>query len=340
MIAWTVAGASIAMGVEIALRDEAAPSGGVVRLGDVAELAGADTAVVEELKAVPLMPAPAAGSSQFLTVEQLRDLLTAAGVDAADLTFKGADVVSLGSSALAPAPLGAGEAAEAVETATQADADAVSQRVQRAIVNYLRKTTGHDLWNVEIDPDPEVLDAYWRFGPQLLISGGRKPWTGRQYFQIQGAGPAEGVRVYAKVERLEMAAFAVRAIAAGDLMRATDVELRPYAGVVPAQAVRTLDAIIGMEATQPLREGAMVLSRHVRAPLLVQRGERVAIKVRASGILVRTFATAQQNGCLGDLIPVQALAGKERYLARVSGLRELEVFAGGSAAAEISSVTR
>ena len=84
----------------------------------------------------------------------------------------------------------------------------------------------------------------------------------------------------------------------------------------------------------------MLLTSQVRAPLLVRRGERVSVRARAAGIVVRTYATAQQDGSLGDLVQVQALEGKERYAARVSGVRELEVFAAGASAGEVAAAAR
>ncbi len=326
-----------AQGVEVSLRTEATLSESVVRLGDVADLSAAEPAEIEELAAVTLMPAPAAGSRQFLAAPQLRDLLMASGVDASRLTFSGADAVAIGSPATIVAKPG-DDSGPAISTPP--DAETAMGHVQTAIVRYLTEITGHELWNVAVDAEAAVAEMYWQQGPQLTVSGGRDPWIGRQQFLVGGARAARGVRVYCKVEKLEMIAFAVRAIPAGDLIRAADVAMRPFAGVVPAQAVRSLDEVIGKEATQQIRADGMLLTRNVRAPILVRRGERVAIKARAAGIVVRTFATAQQNGCLGDLMPVQAVEGKASYMARVSGLRELEVFAGGASAEEVAAAAR
>lgn len=341
---WIVAALIIAFtpltvpGAELKLRDDASPSGSVVRLGDVADVSSADAAEAAELAAIPLLPAPAAGSRKFLAAAQIRDLLAASGANVSSLTFAGADAVAIGSTK-SDVPNGP-SSKTATEIATQPDPEAVVGHVQKAISRYLTEMTGHNLWAVKLDADAKVADLYWRCGPQLTVSGGRDPWTGRQNFLVGGPEGAGAERVYGKVERLEMVAFAVRAIPAGDLVRATDVALRPYAGVVPAQAVRSLDEVVGKEASQALRADAMLLTRQLRAPLMIRRGERVAIKVRAAGIVVRTYATAQQNGCLGDLIPVQTLEGKTQYMARVSGLRELEVFAGGASAEEVASAAR
>ena len=58
---------------------------------------------------------------------------------------------------------------------------------------------------------------------------------------------------------------------------------------------------------------------------------------RAAGVSVRTYAMSQQDGGMGDLVMVQSLASKERYAARVIGVRELEIFTAGASAAELAA---
>lgn len=123
----------------------------------------------------------------------------------------------------------------------------------------------------------------------------------------------------------------------GEIIRRSDVELRPHAGALPKQAVASLDAIVGKEAVQGIRADSLLQANQVRSPLVVRRGERVAVRARTGGISVRTYALAQQDGALGDLVTVQSLEGKEQYAARVSGLRELEIFAAGAEVREIAA---
>jgi flagella basal body P-ring formation protein FlgA len=78
----------------------------------------------------------------------------------------------------------------------------------------------------------------------------------------------------------------------------------------------------------------------VRSPLLVRKGERVTVRARAGSVVARTYGTVQQDGSLGELVQVQALEGRERYAARVSGFRELEVFAAGASANDLAAVAK
>jgi flagella basal body P-ring formation protein FlgA len=331
-----------AAAVEVTLREQTMLTGSVVRLGDIAELSGADAAIAAELATVALQPAPAAGSRQFLGVAQIRDLLAASGVDVSELQFRGAAAVSIAAPNIEVAETADDSTPrdDASSGPTRPDREATAAHVAAVITRYLQEKTGHDLWEVKVDAEPEVLETFWQYGPQLAVSGGRAPWAGRQQFELRGAGAKQSVRAYAKVQKLELAVFAAEAIEAGDLIRAAEVTVRPFAGVMPSQAARSLDQIVGKEAIQPIRADAMLLTGNVRSPLLVRRGERVAIRARAAGVIVRTYATAQQNGCLGDLIQVQALEGKDRYAARVSGLRELDVFAGAMSAHDVTAANR
>jgi flagella basal body P-ring formation protein FlgA len=143
--------------------------------------------------------------------------------------------------------------------------------------------------------------------------------------------------VYARVDRMEMAVVVTRPIERGQLIRLTDVELRPHVGAVPKQAMFSLNSAVGKEAVHGLRTDSLLLANQVRSPLLVRRGDRVSIRVRAAGVTIRTFAVAQQDGSAGELVAVQNADGKERYTAVVSGLRELEILAGGASAVDVAS---
>jgi flagella basal body P-ring formation protein FlgA len=89
-----------------------------------------------------------------------------------------------------------------------------------------------------------------------------------------------------------------------------------------------------MVARQTLRPGVLVLENHLQAPRLVERGETVTVFARTGGIQVRTHVVAKQDGSLGDLIQVETVDRRERFMARVTGLRELDVFATGATVAE------
>ena len=120
----------------------------------------------------------------------------------------------------------------------------------------------------------------------------------------------------------------------GMLVRKSDVELRSQKGRVPFRALRSLEQAVGMVARQSLRAGMLLQENFLQKPRLVERGETVTVFARTGGIQVRTYAVAKQDGGLGDLIQVETVDRRERYMARVTGLRELDVFATGALASE------
>src|SRR5690349_18237383 len=83
--------------IDVKLRERVAPRGSVIRVGDVAEIVSADRQQARQLAALPLMPAPAPGTEQFLRVREIEDMLSAQGVDLALLHFGGAGQVTISS---------------------------------------------------------------------------------------------------------------------------------------------------------------------------------------------------------------------------------------------------
>jgi flagella basal body P-ring formation protein FlgA len=314
---------------EVVLQPQAAPQAPIVRLGDVALVSADDSLAAKQLMSTPLMPAPAEGSVKYLRATELHDILVARGVDTRGIQFSGAEVVAIGEPAA--------QAGQSGNPAAEAGVAATPEQVAAAIAEYLCQQSGHDLWNVQIEADKSVLDAFSQAGGHVGISGGKAPWSGRQRFLIAGAAGAQPVMVYARVDRMEMAVVVIRPIERGQLVRRSDVELRPHLGAVPKQAMFSLDSAVGKEAVQGLRADSLLLANQVRSPLLVRRGDRVSVRVRAGGVTVRAFAVAQQDGSAGDLVALQNAEGKERYTAVVRGLRELEVFAAGASAVDIAA---
>ncbi len=65
----------------------------------------------------------------------------------------------------------------------------------------------------------------------------------------------------------------------------------------------------------------------LRPPLWVHRGDVVTVYANTAGIRIRTTARARDDGSQGELVAVESLLDRSTYYARVSGIREVEVFA-------------
>ena len=124
---------------------------------------------------------------------------------------------------------------------------------------------------------------------------------------------------------------ATRPVARGSIVTAADVEVRmiePTARTSGQQATfDSVEKIIGMEARKPMQAGEIVLADQVQSPVIVKRGELITVGSQSGGIRVRTSGKALQDGAKDELIAVESLESKQRYDARVVGLREAAVFA-------------
>lgn len=324
--------ASSSDAASLALRHKSQHRGAMIYLGDVADISAEKRSELENLKTTVLMPAPAPGTHQFLSRAQVRDLLVSQGINVQRLTISGAPTIELGQ------PLPRAKEPE-VETPNRSRSQIVEE-VEAAVLEYLSLKTGHDRWRVAIDFDaPSFLQAANTI-QEISISGGRRPWTGRQMLKLTEGDSLKAVPLWANITKINEVVVAVRDIPRGNLIRATDLEVRLVEGSISNTAVESISQVIGMEATRPIRSDQPILTNHVSAPLQVQRGETVTVFARTQGISVRTFAIAKQDGAMGELIQVETLDKKDRYAARVSGRRELEVLAAGATADDYANLPR
>lgn len=314
----------------VVLREHAEDFGSVIRLGDIADVSSATTAEVDDLATTPLLAAPAAGTNLFLRLSQIRDLLTSRGVNLNNVSFSGAAVVEIGGAA----KLVVATKKPLVE---ELPLDEVESIVLHAIEQYLDQQAARTGWRIEFELDATILPKIARLGRQFQVRGGRRPWSGTQRFRLSTADSASPIFVTARVVEIGPAVFVLRKIERGDLIRAADVEVRQHEGRLPATTLTSLRQVIGKESLRSIPLGAIVQKNFVREPLMVERGETVTVFARTGGVSVRTFATAKQDGAQGELIQVETLDKKERFNARISGRRELEVLATGARARDFAS---
>ena len=128
----------------------------------------------------------------------------------------------------------------------------------------------------------------------------------------------------------------------GQLVRASDIEIRDQEGNLSSQSLVDLDRAIGKEAIRTLRPESVVRESDLRAPWQIRKGETVSVVVRTGGIAVGTRAIAKQNGAMGDLISVETIADKpadkQRLNVSVSGPGEATIFATGIRTTDYASL--
>ena len=328
-------GAPSALAANVALRAKSNHQGTMIHLGDIADISAASTSEVNDLATTALLPAPAPGTHHFLRRSQVRELLAARGVDLGAIYMSGAAVVELGESK----PL-VEMGADEMPSAAQPTKQEVESSLHASIKQYLSRQTGHTRWRVETPLDSAAYLRVANLGFELTITGGRKPWTGRQYFKIVGSQADQNMTVVATIAKIQPVVTVLRTIERGELIRTSDVEINEHEGSLSRTAVSSLAAAIGMEARRAIKVDSIVLESDLSAPLLVERGETVTVFARTAGITVRTFAVAREDGAQGELVQVEKLNSKDRFVARVSGRRQLEVLAAGATTGDFASLPR
>ena len=310
---------------EFVLRATASPEGSVVRLADVAEIRGVAGQATQELTALPLMPAPAPGTKQFLTTRQIRDMLHAAGVATAGHRFSGASQVAIAGK-LPPALL------RRVGRLSTSALRNIEQDLRDTILRHLELVAAPDEpWQIELSLEEDQLRQLAEATVPWTIDGGSEPWTGPQVFTVayQTPGGPNRLEVTAQISLPDPIVVLTAPLARGSVVGRADVQLtRPtaeHSEYLAASAFRSLEDVVGKVARRTLSEGQVLTPSMVEEPTLVRRGQTVRVVAVAAGIRVTTFARARQSGTNGELIYVETLENREPFAAQVSGVREVQV---------------
>jgi flagella basal body P-ring formation protein FlgA len=324
---------------QITLRDRVAMKSSVVRLSDIAEITTDDEQLAQKYAAMPLMPAPGAGGQRFLRKREVEDLLAAHGADLSEVQIQGPPQVVISNAAAAQgsetpinrhAEILAGRAVKGVaEQLDPRESESLQRDVQHLVADYLSsKSPDAAGCEVACDVAERHLWLLQTANSSPVCSGGNPPWTGRQRLVITfhtERGEAS-FPVYAEVtSKAAPAVVAIENIPRGAVITAAHLELRMVDRLPKSNnrrlPVDSVEKLIGMEAKQTIQAGAIVFSDHVQSPIVVKRGELITVASESGAIRVRTTVRALQDCSEGQLVQVESLDTKERFDARVTGLR-------------------
>lgn len=132
-------------------------------------------------------------------------------------------------------------------------------------------------------------------------------------------GVSAGGRALAGAARgnVEVLAYA-RSLSAGEIVQPQDLVWVKMAGA-PMDAPRDADAVIGLAAKRPLREGAAVQSRDVAAAQVIKTGDLVTVTYDDGGISLSLQGKAMAAAATGDLFAVQNTLSKKIIQAVATG---------------------
>ncbi|NIS83888.1 MAG: flagellar basal body P-ring formation protein FlgA [Nitrospinaceae bacterium] len=118
----------------------------------------------------------------------------------------------------------------------------------------------------------------------------------------------------------------VRPVRRGDILTPNDVTLSTVKTRRLNKRVATrLKDVVGYEARRALRRGKMVTMDTLRKPILVNRGDRVTIRLRKGGMRITAVGIAKDRGTKDSLVEVMNLKSRKTFFARVVDQNTVQV---------------
>lgn len=146
-------------------------------------------------------------------------------------------------------------------------------------------------------------------GFQTIVVHGGRPAR-------RGAGETTGRPAPAR-GNVEVLTWA-RSLQAGELVQPEDL-VWSKAAAAPYDAPSDAEAVIGLAARRPLREGAAVAAHDVAAAQVIKAGETVTVTFAADGVQLSLEGKAVTAAGVGELLNVQNTASKKIIQAVVIG---------------------
>ena len=159
----------------------------------------------------------------------------------------------------------------------------------------------------------QVQSAARRAGLNWTNSQGLRRIIVRQ--GIDGGG--NGVGVVRARGNVEVLAYA-RSLSAGEIVQPQDLIWVKMAAS-PSDAPQDADALIGMSAKRPLREGAAASLRDVSAAQVIKNGDIITVTYENGGVSLALQGKAMSAAAAGDLVSVQNTLSKKTIQAVATG---------------------
>ena len=333
----------------------------LVTLADIADVLPMGNENVEPLRQMVLFPTPSDGTTRTLDQWEVRTMLSQLGINSLHHFISGAEKVTvLGiapvhaapiqpneqfvvhASHLAPtgrnpaAPVAApSEISPPLAGLTEEIARQLEKQVAQALNLYLNFTNRIDrTWDISLQLTPEQIRLFATNGQIVDITGGQIPFTGTQQFRIRMQSEVM-ITVEAMVALPREVVIVRRALPKGHLLAESDVMMQRADKMTGEDFFVDINSVVGKETVKAVKEWTPLTPSAVRLPVWVRRGEVVTVRAVKGGMVVRTEASALQDGAEGDTIAVAKIdlspkKGKKEepvtYLVRVCAPKTVEVF--------------
>lgn len=184
-----------------------------------------------------------------------------------------------------------------------ADNQALIQKVQQFLYEQTQ-TLGEDVM-IELRPPSPHLPAC--IDPEPFLPNTDQSPLGRVNVGVRCGETQRQVRyLQAQVDVIGGYAVATQDIPRGVTITAAMIGLQQgNLSDLSARAITDPQAIIGKVARQPIRRGSTLQPHDIRAPLLVERGQRVSVIAQGDEFRVSREGEAMDNGAEGERVRVR-----------------------------------
>ena len=283
--------------VVIRLLERAEISSDEVRLGQIALIGADDESLLKRLSSIRLASAPRPGGSIEITRAHVQVCLEREGVKGAKVEGRRTIVV---------------RRAQIVKP----------ERVLEAVEKFIRESLKlPEEAVVALEPSSPLRELLLPEGEISIRVESLSPDVLRGWLRITflAAGkPVEELPLFLDIKVERPVVVAVEPIKAGERISADKLKVeRRMVGYRESDALSKVEEAVGKVASEFIPKGAIVRKRHLRAPVVVRRGDLVIIVAICGPIKVTARGKAVENGRLGDYIEVENLRSKRRIFAEV-----------------------
>jgi flagella basal body P-ring formation protein FlgA len=338
-----------AAGATIELRSDATVVGEEVKLKQVARWTQADDAVLAPLG--DLVLARIGGGTPFraVSIAEVKETLTAAGINIASLKFVGATSCTVNrsdveydertalqqwieakeaSGAMAPAAREQEETAQALPASAPVEAE---QKTVRTLRNLLiedlaqRFTVPADSLQLTFKGSDERLlnlaEPLFRFDIEP-VRGAKNLGEVSWLVLIRGDRPedVQKATITARARAWHNQLVVAKPLAMRQLIRDEDlIERRALVERLPDEPIATRAEVVGQAAARPLSAGTVLTARAVEAQQLVKAGQYVTITLQQGAVSIKSVAKALEGGSYGQTIRVKNEATRDVFQVILTG---------------------
>lgn len=358
--ATSAAGTPMSRPVDCELRAEATVMGAEIRFAQVVRWSDTDADVLQPLADLVVARFDDRVAIRKLTLEDIKTLLTEAGVNTAPLNFSGPRGCTVSRSDATFEPGAAlkqfGDATETNDDAKPAKkslttvapeytaepdvprahvADNPFHTLRELLIASLADKTGLPVGSLQVTfrkEDENLLKLVephfdFRIEPQRAGNLGDVSWsvTIAPTGHMGGAGSTDKTRAFIKADARAWQDQVVLAkpLAAKQLIAEDDVEDRHTLvdHLGDAPPVRR-DQVVGRMAARELRPGVVMTEKLLDIATLIKPGQIVNVTLARGGVSVTTVARAIDAGTLGQSVRVKSEGSKEIFRVQVTGQQE------------------